>query len=522
MAGTTTKVFRINTAEQFRESLSEASPTRIYMFFGRTTSFANDSSPPSIANDIFTTKYDVYKDMMSLRRVYLSDSIHVVPRFNWTSGTVYTQYVDNDATLFDKQFYVISSDNNVYKCIDNNRGAQSTVEPTGTNTRIFRTSDGYRWKFMFTVSSADSLKFMDDANIPIRDVTTNDGSAQATVQAAAANGSIEHIVISANGSGYLSISNTFALVTNSTTVSFGGEASQVDNIYTGSTVYISGGRGGGQLRRVIRYSGVGKIATVNGAFTTVPNTSSSYVVAPNVIIQGDSGATFSQRAIAYVSNSQGGQIRRITMISTGRNYSTANVTISANSSYGSGASARAVLSPPGGHGSNAREELGADTIMFSVSASGLESNSVAVGNDFRTVGLIRDPLLRSGPSANAAVIDQCSRITVSNVLGRYRDDEVLLGASSGAKARVVSFANTNESSTSGLIRVIRLTTGGTGIGFSAGETLTGQSSGATSTVSSFVRSAVREGSGDVLYIENRSPIVRASDQIEDFRFVMSF
>lgn len=522
MTGTTTKIFRVNTAEQFRDSLTEASPTRMYMFFGRTTAFANDSSPPSIANDVLTTRYDCYKDMMLLRRIYSSDSIHVAPRFNWTTGTVYTQYTDNDATLFGKQFYVITSDNNVYKCIDNNRGAQSTIEPSGTSTSIFRTSDGYRWKFMFTVSSADSLKFMTDSYIPIRDVTSGDGSAQESVRNAAANGSIEHITITANGSGYLSISNTFALVTNSTVMSFGGEASQVDDIYTGSTIYVSSGRGAGQIRRITKYVGVGRIATVNGSFSVTPNTSSTYLVGPNVIIRGDSGAAFAQRAMAYVANAQGGQIRKITMINTGRHYSTANVTISANSNYGSGATARVILSPPGGHGSNAREELGSDTIMFSVSVSGAEANAVGIGNDFRTIGLIRDPLLRAGPSANAATIDQCSRIVVSNVLGTYRNDEVLVGSSSGAKSRVVSFANTNDAGTSGTLRAVRVTTGGTGISFISGETLTGQSSGATATVSSFTKPAVREGTGDVLYIENKTPIVRAADQIEDFRFVMTF
>ena len=53
-----------------------------------------------------------------------------------TGGTT-TQTADSGATsLFDATFYVISSAFNVYKVLDNNGGANSTVEPTGTSTSI--------------------------------------------------------------------------------------------------------------------------------------------------------------------------------------------------------------------------------------------------------------------------------------------------------------------------------------------------------------------------------------------------
>ena len=48
---------------------------------------------------------------------------------------------------------------NVYKCLDNNGGAASTVEPTGTSTSILSTGDGYKWKYMYTLS-ASTNKFL--------------------------------------------------------------------------------------------------------------------------------------------------------------------------------------------------------------------------------------------------------------------------------------------------------------------------------------------------------------------------
>ncbi len=522
MPGTTTPNFSFNTAQQFHESFNEADPTRMFMFIGRVTPFANDSAPPTAANNIFTTTYDVFKDMVTLKRINYTDVAHVINRYNWTSNTVYTQHTDTNANLLTSQFYVLNSDYNVYKCIDNNRGAASTVEPSGIGTSIITTSDGYRWKFMFNVSSSDILKFLNSTYIPVREITANNGSAQWTVQQAAANGSIEHVTISANGTGYLTVSNTFAAVTNSTVVRLGGEASSTDAIYNNSTLYISSGPGSGQIRRIIRYVGITKTLTVNGAFTVTPNTQSTYYIAPNVVIRGDSGSVPSQRAIAYVSNCVGGQVRKITMINPGRHYSVANAIIVANSSHGSGASITPILSPPGGHGSNAKNELGSKGVMISVSLGTGDANTYPANNDLRTIGLIKDPKLRIGAAANVSIIDQCSRITVTGASGDFREDEIITGSTNGAKARVVLFANTNAAKTQGILKVVRVTTGGTGIAFTAGETITAATSGVTATVSTFAKPAVREGTGQVLYIENKSPITRTSDQVEDFRFVVTF
>jgi len=522
MTNRITPFFRLNTADQLKESFDEPSPTRLYMFVGRVTPFANDSLPPAITNTQFTTEFDVYKDMIAMKRINSNDIISVVPRYSWTNNTVFTQYNDKTANFYDKNFYVITSENNVYKCIDNHSGAASTEEPSGISTSIISTADGYRWKFLFAVTTADAQKFLTSTYIPVRQLTANNGSAQWSVQQAASNGSIDHVVVTSNGSGYLSTSNTFFSITNSTTVRLQTNALQIDGAYTGSTLYISSGLGIGQLRRITKYIGTGRIVTVNGAFTITPNTSSTYSIAPTALITGDSGATAAIRATAHVSNTFGGQVRKITIVTNGRSYSFANVVITANTTYGSGAAAQAVISPRGGHGSNARNELNAKDLMLSISVSGGESNTFPTNNDFRTVGIIRDPKLRSGPSANASVIDQCHRIVLQNVTGDYTADEVVTGGTSGAKARVVYFANTNAAKSKGILRVIRLSTNGIGQGFAQTETLTSASSGVTATIINAVKPAIRENTGDVLYIESNPPIVRKPDQLEEFRFVVTF
>lgn len=530
MPAIATKRFRIHNAEQFYESLTESEPSRYFVFIGRTTAFDDDNNPPTPADSVQVTEFDGYRDIIAMKRIQASDISYVIPRYNWTTGTVYKQYEDTDTSLYptsyvttsNTTFYVLTEDNNVYKCIDNNRSSQSTVKPTGTSTSIITTSDNYRWKFLYKISAADALKFLTTNYMPVKTLTANNGSAQWSVQQTAANGSIHHIKITANGTGYLATSNTFTSVSNATTMSLANNASGTDDIYNGSTLYISSGLGAGQVRRIVNYVAASKTLTVNGAFTTTPSNTSTYVVGPNVIIKGDSGQSSALRATAYVSNCYGGQIRKISMISTGSGFSTANVSFGANSSWGSGGTATPIISPPGGHGADPIDELAGHNIMISVQINGIEANTFPANNDFRVIGILRDPLLRGGPAANASVIDQCTRLTITGLTGDLTADEIITGGTSGAKSRLVYFANTNAARTAGIAKVIRVTTNGIGGNYEVAESITGSSSGKSATISAVNRPAVREYTGDIIYIENRSPITRTTNQIESLRTVVRF
>ena len=170
-----TNKFRIHNAEQFSESFSEASPNVYYMMLGRPQAFAtstrgdsrtdnegSDSSPITPADSISREFFD-FDDAIAAKKIASSDTTFAIPRRNWTTGTVYdyyrhdygeritggttTQAANSGATnLFDATFYVLSSTFNVYKVLDNNGNAASTVEPTGTSNSILTTGDGYKWK----------------------------------------------------------------------------------------------------------------------------------------------------------------------------------------------------------------------------------------------------------------------------------------------------------------------------------------------------------------------------------------
>ena len=127
---------------------------------------------------------------------------------DWTTGTVYDQYDDalttshtapsGATTLSAANFYVLTDEFNVYKCLSNNFGGQSTVKPTGTGTEVFETADKYKWKFLFQIGSSDRTKFLSTEYLPVRKVS---GAGEPDFDI---NGEIDSVTISSGGAGYTS------------------------------------------------------------------------------------------------------------------------------------------------------------------------------------------------------------------------------------------------------------------------------------------------------------------------------
>lgn len=513
------RVHSIPTAQTFVSVSKPASSNTIGANVYIKKAFS-EVTPPNPVDSYQNTYFNIWRDMISLKKIQVSDVSHVVSRINWANNHFYAQYDDGDHLMSSKEFYVMTNDYNVYKCIENARGANSVVKPTGTSTSIISTADGYRWKYMFTVSSANQLKFMNDNWIPVQTLTANNGSAQWEVQQNVSNGAINHIEVIANGAGYVYSTGAFQTISNSTVLKIASSANTANGIYTGSGIFIRSGQGAGQLRKIVNYVGANNTLTVNGAFSTLPNTSSQYLISPLVTVFGDSGVIANNKTTAYVSNTYGGQVREITLVNVGSNYSYANVAVSAN--LGFGATARPIISPLYGHGADAVDELFASNIMIDLRVAGSESNTFPTNNDFRVIGLLRDPLLANGSVANSTLIDQTTRITVNDVGGDFTADEVITGLSSGTKARLVYFANSNATGTAGVLRVASIVTNGLGEKFRAGETVQGASSTITANVVAITPPALKPYSGLVIYNENRVVVDRSPDQTEDVKIVISF
>jgi hypothetical protein len=444
-----TKDLSIQAAEAFVAAASMISGTAsdkdgrntknssiLYVCLGREEDWPNEPTPIQPPDNEQHLHYELHRKFIGGKKVTAGDISHVTVRHDWTSGTVYAMYRDIDTDMYDRAFYVMTDENNVYKCLYNNKSAASTVQPTGFSTLPFTTSDGYTWKYMYTIPLGDAQKFMTPLHIPVKTIQSSDGSVesarQLAVQNAAVNGAIHVIETVQTGSGYHYYANGVveSAGTNTLRLSTAVDSlpSPIDNFYNGSSVYIISGTGAGQLRRIIDYSGTTKTLTVNTAFQTIANTDSRVIISPTVTVIGDG---MGAKAYSIVDTSIG-SIANIAVISVGSNYTRAQALISSNSIHGAGATANVVISPLGGHGHDPIRELYADKVMLNVQFNGSEGVSatgrgyIPSNTDFRTISLLRDPVLKvnannepttveyiANTSNSPATLRFCNRLTIS-------------------------------------------------------------------------------------------------------------
>lgn len=154
-------------------------------------------------------------NMMSVKNVEASSL--VIPRYNWSLGAVYQGYNDNISSHpVLNPYYVMTEENQVYICLEPGRNATtgaaiaSTVKPTGTLTTPFKTSDGYIWKFCYSVGALRASNFLAANFIPIELYTSFDSASpadhveQVGIRNAAVPKQITGFTIVSGGSGFTS------------------------------------------------------------------------------------------------------------------------------------------------------------------------------------------------------------------------------------------------------------------------------------------------------------------------------
>ena len=482
MAAIITEKFRLHNAKEFKQSATETG-NAMYMFIGRPTAWSDDNNPPTPV-DSLNDEYDAYANMTALKKVSSTDVSHAIIRRDWTSGTVYDEYRHNytssntansgATTLWASTFYVVTSDYNVYKVISNNGGANSTVMPTGTQTSILTTADGYKWKFMYSISASDVIKFVTSDFIPVKTLgrkaavdgdvaglgsqAADDNSAQWDVENAAEDGTIIHARVTAGGSNYGS---------NGT-----------------SNVNISG-------------DGTGAVATVTVASGAITG-----------ITINDDGSGYTQ---ASIDNA---------LLRT------------ATSSSGSGATFDIIISPKNGHGADPVEELGGNYVIVNSRLEYAEgSGDFPTDNDFRQIGLITNPTnLGTDTLSSAVTLSALHRFTMASGATMPAVDDYIANAGTittgTAVARVVSVDSTNRH----IYYIPDVDSVGNFGSWSNGNPVhSGTSRGslgsslgnlASSNAVSTAYPEVKRYSGDIVYLENRGAVARAADQIEDIKLII--
>ena len=498
MSAIITEKFRQHNADQFFESFTETAGNAYYLFLGKATPFTSgttsgsDSSPPT-PQDGERDETRSWDAMLAAKKIASTDISYAIPRRNWVNGTTYDMYehdissantsTSGASNLYDSTFYIVTSAFRVYKVLDNNAGtAYDGAEPTSTSTSPFELG-GYILKFMYDISTTDIGKYVTTDFVPV--------ATDSTVSAAATNGSIESLRITA-GSTYTN-GTYYAAV-------YGDGTSQ-------------GTSDGAIVRITVSGGAIASFGLTAGTDTTIHAAGVGYTFG---YVNLDAGFTFSDSGLSSASNMGG-----------------------------SGGVVDVIISPEGGHGKNAITELGGHFIMTATTVSQAENDDFSTANDFRQVGIVVDPTNYGTTTvATATTARQTFVVKMSSSSGVFEADEVITQATTGAVGKVVEWDTTlsllyyQQESFKGF--GTSATTGGL-VAFSTTATITGGTSGATGTPSStssetvtlansntltltsgYANPELQADSGDIIYLENRKPIQRSSDQTEDIKIIIEF
>lgn len=508
-------------ARQFVDAVIDGSKS-FYVFIGRPQPWANDDTPPDV-NNTLASEYQAWYDITALKRIDAQDVRLGFRKIVWNSGTTYTEY-SHDVDLSNANFYVFTDENKVYKCISNNNGVASTVKPTHTTTDIQKTGDGYRWKYMFTLSDSLVRKFAVSNYLPI--------DSNATVVANAVNGSIEQLKLVSGGSGYAanaSVANGNPLpvfvngdgdrvaTATCTIVTSAGAVQSIAEITNGGSGYPTPPEA--SIPVMIRQ--ISTTGAVESAFGIAKTNVEGKIVSVQKVIGGSgyvSGNAYIVHSTCkgYAETNSSGQIVNVEISNgyAGQNFRYATATVVAIST--ATASIKPIISPFYGHGFSPERELFAKYVLVNLRIAYAEGQGdFTVTNDFRRVGLIENPYAFGTTTVATADTLNAKRILVlNNLQGTFTADDTIYGQNTGAKGLFVDLVNSNR------LRYIRDTDIANTIDFSL-EPIT-STSGAAATVTEVIEPEVEPYSGDILFINNRVAIDRNIDQIETISLVLEY
>ena len=405
---------------------------------------------------------------------------YVIPRYNWTSGTIYQAYNDNhtDHDNDSKKYYVLNDQNQVYICLKSGvssgvfvdpvsgktlpNPAISTIQPTGgLNGVPFKTADGYFWKFLYTISVADTDNYVTSKFIPVKFVDS------------------------------------------------AGVDDPATDIQQKAVQDIA------QPKQIIGYQ---VLDAGNG----------SYLTAPTITIFGN-GTNAAARAIIDAS----GYLKAVEVDSNGSStgwqfgtgYDYANVEVNGVSGI-----VRPILSPENGTGADPTIDLRATQLMFNVQLAGNEDNTIVPlrankTTYFRQISLLKNPTTTVNDSDYFTSLtgNNLRGFQLSSPTGTFNVNDTIVGASGNAKAIIDHYYDSDDGGgniTGFLYYHQNDSTGYKAFGIS--EQIDTDLADGVATIASVITPDIDNYSGELVYVDNRSEIPRDDESRQDLKIVITF
>lgn len=505
--------------------------------------------PPVINNDYNVNFLNDWKMIFGKKLKYNNIS-PVVKRVIWKSGTKYTRYDNTVENLYENGNYYVYSQRvykgigdfgggyYVYKCIDNNYDellnmpGVSTVDPGSiddpTQKITFETSDGYKWRYITTVSNKNMNRFSTG------DLTLNDGLSpinpdQNIVTTAEYFSGVDVVAIENGGTGYAWNKGTIQSFTNSTVVEIKAntqidpitnervspEASSEADFYKESAIYIYNENSAtADLYRIKKYflQSSSKFVEIDREANTlniIPG-ATKYEIAPRLVFESDGIPPK-----AYCEVNWSNVISKVVIINPGSNISWANVAVLNNPQYGSGANLYPIVPPPGGHGADPASELNVRGFGVSFQFSNTESKQIpGDGLSYDKIGIIKNPYglnketLRKELRYKANTFNQ---LLVCNANKTAITGQTVIGQTSNSRGTLIYSV---EDETSVKLSIIGDQT------FQEGETIAYSNGVQISQIGILKRADVYSKDIYPMYVQNINKVTRANTQTEEFKLVV--
>ncbi len=463
MPAIVTKDFRVHNARQFQESFSESADT-YYLGIGRPQAFANDQA----FNDGTDTSPPTPVDSVGSVEYYTYDDLLSAKKVGSSDISLCIPRRNwTTGTVYDYYRHDYGEINSAGNAITTDSGASTLIDST----------------FYVMNSTFDVYKCIDN-NGGAASTTEPSGNKSTSVFSTADSYKWKYMY-SLSASEQANFMSTDFIHVSTESTDYSTTAGAIEHVKV-----TAGGSGGS-----------------NGTYTGVD-------------IRGDGS---SGKCTVVVSSNA---VSSVTITTAGSGYTFASVKASDIGNV-SGADIDFIISPPGGHASDVIAELGGFFVMMNVDFTQADgSGDFNTTNDFRRIVLLRNPTdSTTGSTATASTLDGTKSMTFSGSPGSFQADEKITQASSGAVGFVVDFNSTTK-----VLRYIQPQFANQGIdtnqnltAFSSTNTVTGATSSATGTPSSHdTTPELTADTGDILYIENRKPITRASDQTENVKLIVEF
>ena len=512
MPAVITDQIRVLNASNFVSGIS-TTDNSYYVFIGlpNATEVASDwntNTPSPIDN--FDQQDDIYDTLISAKKITSNDVLRVVNKATWSSGVIYEMYrhdysINNlspqtsSTNLYSSSYYVMNKDFRVYVCIYNGaapsnsgKGIVSLQEPTHTDLQPRLESDGYIWKYLYTITPSEILKF-DSSNFMPTPANWTTNADVADVRNAAVDGKIEVITIED---------------TTTAAYQFNGTKNNVP----------------------IRGDGDGGLASV-----TFLNGKPSAVQVTN----GGSGYSFATLDLDSVVT-------------------------------GAGASFSVIIPPPGGHGADVYRELGSNKVLVysRIENADVTNPDFPSGNQFARIGILKNPIENGGTNIlTASTVSNLPALRVTGATATTLSASIdglvyqTVGVGSTAVGKIVSYDTTTQvlrywqdrslatKSSAGVLPtygfklnkfsntpgaggdtniVIATTTGTETVGIETGFVGVSTTINAKtfyfgqSFTNGVAQPEIKKHSGDIIYVDNRPEVTRASNQREDIKIILEF